>query len=75
MLSDQYVKVVLDARARERERARIVSEAKRCSQRQRPARHPWRWRIEPGMEEAFRDLQRWLLAGQRDAEVQRDDSP
>ena len=75
MLSDEYVKVVLDARARERERARIVSEAKRCSQRQRPANRPWRWCIEPGMEEAFRDLLGWFLPSQRDAEVQRDDSP
>jgi len=72
---DIYVKAVLDAKSRERERARLVSEARRCSQNRRPASRRWRWRIEPGMEEAFRDLQRWLLAGQRDAEIQRDDSP
>ncbi|HJX61409.1 MAG TPA: hypothetical protein VJ578_02460 [Dehalococcoidia bacterium] len=40
-----------------------------------PANRRWRWRIEPGMEEAFRDLLGWFLPSQRDAEIQRDDSP
>jgi hypothetical protein len=74
MLSDEYVKVVLDDRARERERARLVSEAKRCAQNRRPAGRRWRWRVEPGMEEAFRDLLDWFLPSQRDAEIHRDDS-
>lgn len=41
----------------------------------KPAHHSersrvWRWRIEPGMEEAFRDLLGWLLSSQRNAEME-----
>jgi len=31
----------------------------------------WRWRVEPGMEDAFEDLLGWLLSGQRDAIVEK----
>ena len=30
----------------------------------------WHWKVEPGMEDAFHDLQAWLLSGQRDAEIE-----
>ena len=30
----------------------------------------WRWRVEPGMEEAFQDLLGWMLPGQQRAEVE-----
>jgi hypothetical protein len=30
----------------------------------------WRWRVEPGMENAFQDLLGWMLSGQRDAEIE-----
>jgi len=30
----------------------------------------WRWKVEPGMEDAFHDLQGWLLSSQRDAEIE-----
>jgi hypothetical protein len=41
----------------------------------KPAHHSergrvWRWRIEPGMEEAFQDLLGWLLSSQRNAEME-----
>jgi hypothetical protein len=30
----------------------------------------WRWKVEPGMEGAFEDLQGWLLSSQRDTAVE-----
>ena len=30
----------------------------------------WQWKVEPGMEDAFDDLQGWLLSSQRDTEVE-----
>jgi hypothetical protein len=30
----------------------------------------WRWRVEPGMEDAFQDLLGWLLSSQQDAEIE-----
>ena len=30
----------------------------------------WRWRVEPGMENAFQDLLGWMLPGQRGAEIE-----
>jgi hypothetical protein len=30
----------------------------------------WRWKVEPGMEEAFDDLLGWLLSGQRSAAIE-----
>jgi len=30
----------------------------------------WRWRVEPGMEDAFQDLLGWMLPGQRGAEIE-----
>ena len=35
----------------------------------------WRWRVEPGMEEAFQDLLGWMLPSQRGAEVETASSP
>jgi len=69
------VETVLDAESRDKDRARLISEARRCPQNRRTASRRWSWRIEPGMEEAFRDLQRWFLPGHREAEILRDDSP
>jgi hypothetical protein len=54
---------------KESERLRLVSEARQQAQ---PGgkRRGWRWRVEPGMEEAFEDLQSWLLPSQREATVE-----
>jgi hypothetical protein len=30
----------------------------------------WRWKVEPGMEDAFDDLLGWLLSSQRDTEAE-----
>jgi hypothetical protein len=33
-------------------------------------RRIWQWKVEPGMEDAFDDLQGWLLSSQRETEVE-----
>ena len=35
----------------------------------------WRWRVEPGMEDAFQDLLGWMLPSQQHAEVETAGSP
>jgi len=30
----------------------------------------WRWKVEPGMEDAFDDLLGWMLSSQRDTETE-----
>ena len=30
----------------------------------------WRWKVEPGMEDAFDDLLGWLLSSQRDKQIE-----
>jgi hypothetical protein len=54
---------------REAQELRLISEARRQA---RPGGNgrTWRWRVEPGMEEAFEDLQSWLLPSQREAAVE-----
>jgi hypothetical protein len=47
------------------ERLRLASDARRGAGEGKSA-HGWRWRIEPGMEEAFEDLQGWLLSSQQE---------
>jgi len=38
-------------------------------------RRTWHWKVEPGMEDAFHDLQAWLLSSQRDAEIETANKP
>jgi len=64
--TDEFFEATLRMKGEEAERVRLVSELRRQARQGGKARD-WRWRIEPGMEEAFRDLQGWLLSSQRDA--------
>ena len=65
-MTDDFIKVTMTAREREAERDRLVSEARRQVRQDGTARG-WLWRVEPGMEGAFRNLLGWLLSGQRGA--------
>jgi hypothetical protein len=59
---DYFVKANQMIREQETERLRLVSNARRQAGNGRA----WRWRVEPGMGEAFEHLQDWLLPSQRD---------
>ena len=43
--------------------------------RQDGSTRPWRWRVEPGMEEAFDDLLGWMLSSQQDAAARMESAP
>ena len=68
-VTDDFVAATTRMREREAERARLVSEARRQAQ-QGGAQHAWRWRVEPGMDGAFRNLLGWLLSSQREVPVE-----
>jgi hypothetical protein len=68
-ITDALVEAELRTKREEAERLRRVSEARRQARQDGTAR-AWRWRIEPGMEGAFRNLLGWLLSSQRDASVE-----
>jgi hypothetical protein len=63
---DYFTKATLMMKEEEAERLRLLSELPRQA---RPVGNgrAWRWRIEPGMGEAFRDLLGWFLPSQQEA--------
>ena len=65
-ITDSLVEANLRTKREEAERLRLVSEARR-QVRQDGTSRAWRWNVEPGMEEAFRNLLGWLLSSQREA--------
>ncbi len=65
-VTDEFVTATLRMRDEEAKRILIASEARRQVGQDGHGR-TWRWRIEPGMEEAFRDLLGWLLSSQQGA--------
>jgi hypothetical protein len=62
---EESARVTMQTREREAERARLVSEARRQTRQD-----AWQWRVESGMDGAFRNLLGWLLSSQRDAPVE-----
>ena len=68
-VTDYYAEATMMMKKEEAARLRLVSEARRPRgvDGSAPA---WSWRIEPGMEGAFEDLQRWFLPSQRGAAVE-----
>jgi hypothetical protein len=72
--TEEQAKATMHMKAEERRRAHLISEAREQAQHSRNGR-AWHWRIEPGMEDAFQDLQGWLLSSQRDAEMETANSP
>jgi hypothetical protein len=66
---EESARVTMQSREREAERARLVSEARRQAQ-QDGTHRAWQWRVESGMDGAFRNLLGWLLSSQRDAPVE-----
>jgi hypothetical protein len=73
-LTEEYVKATMHMKEEETRRAHLISEAREQAQQNRNGR-AWHWRVEPGMEDAFQDLQGWLLSSQRDAEMETANSP
>ena len=63
---DYFAEATLKMKEEEAERLRLLAELPR---RARPGGNAraWRWRIEPGMGEAFRDLLGWFLPSQQEA--------
>ncbi len=76
-LTDEYVNATKHMREEEIRRAHLVSEARKQPKQAPQSRNgrAWRWRIEPGMEDAFRDLLGWMLPSQRDAPIETAASP
>ena len=66
---EESARVTMRTKEREAERARLVSEARRQAQ-QDGSQRSWQWRVESGMDGAFRNLLGWLLSSQRDAPVE-----
>lgn len=73
-LTEECVKASGQTKEEEMQRDEVISEAGEQAQQNRNGR-AWRWRIEPGMEEAFQDLLGWQLSSQRDAEMETANSP
>jgi hypothetical protein len=73
-LTEEYLKATMHMKEEETRRAHLISEAREQAQQNRNGR-AWHWQIEPGMEDAFQDLQGWLLSSQRDAEMETANSP
>ena len=63
--TDYFIRATLMMKEEETERLRLASDARRGAGEGKSARG-WRWRTEPGMEEAFEDLQGWLLSSQQE---------
>jgi hypothetical protein len=74
LLTKEHVKATVHMKEEETHRAHLIPEAREQAQQNRNGR-AWRWRIEPSMEDAFQDLQGWLLSSQRDAEMETANSP
>jgi hypothetical protein len=66
---DYFVRATLMMKEEETQRLRLLSEVRGRAGEARSARG-WRWRIEPGMGEAFRDLLGWFLPSQRETTVE-----
>jgi len=73
-LTEEYLRATLHMKEEETRRAHLIAEAREQAERNRNGR-AWHWQIEPGMEDAFQDLQGWLLSSQRDAEMETANSP
>jgi hypothetical protein len=73
-LTEEYGKATTHTKEKKMQQAHVISEAREQAQRNGNGQ-AWRWRVEPGMEEAFRDLLGWMLSSQRDAEMETANSP
>lgn len=74
LLTQEYLKANMHMKDEEIRRAHLVAEAREQAQQSRNGRR-WRWQIEPGMEDAFQELQGWLLSSQRGADVETTSAP
>ena len=69
VIDEELARVTMRTREREAEQGRLVSQARREARQDGPTRG-WSWRVEPGMDGAFRNLVGWLLSSQRDPPVE-----
>jgi hypothetical protein len=65
----RHLRATTPTEEEERQRAPVISDSPAGAQENGNGR-AWRWRVEPGMEDAFQDLLGWMLPGQRGAEVE-----
>lgn len=72
--TEEQVKATMHTKEEKMQQAHVISEAGEQAQRNANGR-AWHWHVEPGMEEAFEDLQGWMLSSQRDAEMETANSP
>ena len=71
----RLLKATTPARQEEIQQPPPVISASTAGAQQNGTDRAWRWRVEPGMEDAFQDLLGWMLPSQRGAEVETASSP
>jgi hypothetical protein len=72
--SKEHVKATTLTNEEEMQRKPAIADSPATGQESGDGR-TWRWRVEPGMEDAFQELMGWMLSSQRGAEVETADSP
>ena len=78
LMTEELVAVITAEREREVERLSSVRQAQGSLKAAAKRRQAWTWRVEPGMEEAFKSLRSWLLSSLQEGEVEQsntDDGP
>lgn len=69
LTTEEFVEVRLQEVREEARRCHLAEQAAQSRNGENKKR-PWRWRVEPGMEQAFGSLLGWLLSSQRQAKVE-----
>ncbi len=78
LMTEELLAVTTAERERELERLSSVRQARGSPKAAAKRRQAWTWRVEPGMEEAFKSLPSWLLSSLQESEVEQpntDDGP
>lgn len=66
----ELLAVIAAERERELEKLSAVRQAQRSLKAAAKGGQAWIWRVEPGMEGAFKSLRSWLLSSVQDSEVE-----
>jgi len=69
LFDEETLAAVIQERQREVERLSRQREARQYRKAAARSARSWVWRIEPGMEEAFRSLRAWLLSSADEGNV------
>jgi hypothetical protein len=70
LMTEELLAVITAEREGELERLSSVRQARGSLKAAAKRRRAWTWRVEPGMEEAFKSLRSWLLSSLQDSEVE-----